>query len=182
MPPCRPLPAPLRKPFARANASTLNSCRSSCLRKNKTLHEAGSYFWCGRQELRLWRRAPAHSPRGWCGLRPCRPSPAPLRKPFARANASTLNSCRSSCLRKNKTLHEAGSYFWCGRQELRLWRRAPAHSPRGWCGLRPCRPSPAPLRKPFARANASTLNSCRSSCLRKNKTLHKAGSYFWCPA
>ena len=78
------------------------------------------FFWCGRQELRLWRRAPAHSPQGSCGLRPCRTLPAPLRKPFARANASTLNSCRSSCLRKNKTLHKAGSYFWCGRQELNL--------------------------------------------------------------
>ena len=79
---------------------------------------------------------------------------------------------------RKKTLHKAGSYFWCGRQELRLWRRAPAHSPQGWCGLHPCRSLPAPLRKPFAHANASTLNSCRSSCLHGKRPCIKQGLIF----
>ena len=40
--------------------------------------------WSWKRDLRLWRRAPVHSPQGWCSLRSCFFVSCSVRKPLIR--------------------------------------------------------------------------------------------------
>ena len=66
------------------------------------------------QEYQTMRRAE----RFFRSARPFHALPSPPRKPFAPANASTLNSCR--ILGHEKDPAQRRVFFWCGRQELNL--------------------------------------------------------------
>ena len=96
----------------------------------------------------------------------------------------------------------AVSGSWSRRRDLRLWRRAPVHSPQGWCSLRSCFFVSCSVRKPLIRtmshapwrrnpfaskcsllmsdalAHVSTLKSRRKKTSSKKQTDEKRLSVF----
>ena len=82
-----------------------------------------------------------------------------------------INIWFANCTQHKKIAvsHEGFRYFWCGRQELRLWRRAPPNDYQSF--VLPLCKRFSLLRKakrslPFA---APTLNSCRYSVSYQTK-------------